>query len=431
MRSRQPNCSDFFEVVSSVLTASSAPKFRRGPRDFSRGGVLSPELLVTLLLYMIADAGRRGYRHLLPAFWDEARSFDLPLPTRDPVSAPSFCAARHKITSEQLHHILREVATTSLDTAFGAARRWHGRRVFGVDGTWLNLQRGDELARAFGVPEGAHCPQAMMSVLLDVCAKAPVDLRVAPFASSERDHLLAMLPSLQPGDIVVLDRGYPSHEVLQELVGAKVDFLIRVPATHTFGLIDDLRESRGNEYLYWLDPPQGSPPDWKRLKLRAVRLRGPSGETSYFITTLWRESFSRAELRKLYRMRWEAEEHFKLMKGPYIGQGQFRSKTAAGVEQEIHALNLFLLIARVLMATVSKDTGAEPSTLSKKAAVLGLAAYVTRLFLCADSERAERELRALLERVSRTREKQRRRRSFPRVSYRPRLRWGPSGRCGG
>lgn len=380
---------------------------------------------------MVADAGRRGYRHLLDAFWDEARSFELPLPTDEPVSAPSYCTARKKITSQQLRHILREIATTYLDATFGSEGRWHGRRVFAVDGTKLNLQRGDELAYAFGVPNGAHCPQAMMSVLLDVCAKAPVDLEVASFAWSERDHLLALLPSLQPGDVVVLDRGYPSHEVLQELVRAKVDFLIRVPATHTFGLVDDLRESRGDDYLYWVDPPQGSPADWTRLKLRGVRLRAPSGETSFFVTTLGRESFSRAELRKLYRMRWEAEEHFKLMKGPYIGQGQFRSKTAAGVAQEIHALTLFLLIARVLMATASKDSGVKLESMSKKAVVLGLAAYVTRLFLRDDPDRAEREMRALLQRISRTREKRRKWRSFPRVSYRPRLRWCASGRCGG
>jgi len=416
--------------VSSVLSASKAPELRRDARDFSRAGPLSPQLLTTLLLYMVADGNRRGYRHLLDAFWDEARGHGLPLPTEQPVSAASFCDARHKITSDMLRHMVHGVASTHLGQTFGPSRHWMGRRVFAIDGTKINLQRSHDLDAAFGVPEGAYCPQVLLSVLLDVCAKAPVDLQISGFASSEREHLFKMLSSLQRGDVLVLDRGYPSHGVLQALVRAGVDFLIRVPSAQTFAVIDDLRESNGDEYLYHVDPPEGSPADWAPLKLRAIRLRGPDGSESFFVTSLRRSSISRPQLRELYHMRWEAEEFFKLHKSPYIGQGQFRSKSPSGAVQEIHALILFLLITRVLMATAAKTTGAEYESLSQKSAVLGLAAYVTRLFLSADRGAALLELQALIQRILRTRDKRRPGRSLPRVSFRPRLRWGPRGRCG-
>jgi hypothetical protein len=412
-----------------LLSTSNDRRFFSGPRDFSRNGPLTPELLITLLVYMVADGNRRGYRHLLDGFWDEARGYGLELPTEEAVSAASFCTARHKITPELLRYMLHEVASTSFETVFNT-QRWFGRRVFALDGTKINLQRGDDLEAAFGVPEGGYCPQVLVSVLLDVCAKAPVDVEVSPFASSEREHLLNMLSSLERGDVLVLDRGYPSHEVLQTLVLEGIDFLIRVPTSHTFSVIDELRESGGDDYLYYVDPPEGSPREWTRLVLRAVRITSPDGEQSFFLTTLRRPEFSRAQLRELYHMRWEAEEFYKLMKGPYIGQGQFRSKSPEGVRQEIHALILFLAIARVLMATAAKAAGADYQTLSQKAAVLGLAAYVTRLFLVTDQHFALREMQALLARVASARVKPRPNRSFPRVSFRPRLRWGPSGRCG-
>ncbi len=379
---------------------------------------------------MVADGNRRGYEHLLEGFWDEARSYGLELPTQEPVSAASFCTARHKITPDLLRHMLHEIASTSFDSAF-EEQRWFGRRVFAVDGMKVNLQRSPDLEAAFGVPADCYCPQVLVSVLLDVCAKAPVDVEVSPFASSEREHLLAMLPSLAPGDIVVLDRGYPSHDVLQTLVQEKLDFLIRVPSSHTFAVIDEFRKSDGDDHLVYINPPEGSPPEWTRLTLRAVRLRGPDGTESFFLTSLRRSQFNRGQLHQLYHMRWEAEEFYKLFKGPYIGQGQFRSKSPAGVRQEIHALILFLAIARVLMATTAKATGADYDSLSQKSAVLGLAAYVTRLFLSDDQDFALRELHALTQRISKTRYKRRPGRSFPRISYRPRLRWGPSGRVGG
>lgn len=379
---------------------------------------------------MVADGNRRGYRHLLDAFWDEARSHGLDLPTEEPVSAPSFCTARHKITPDLLRHLIHEIASTSLETAF-ESQRWHGRRVFAVDGTKINLQRSPDLEYAFGVPNEAYCPQVLMSLLIDVCAKAPVDLQISGFASSERDHLFDMLPSLATGDVLVLDRGYPSHEVLQVLVQERIDFLIRVPSTHTFAAIDELRESGSDDGLFCIEPPEGSPPDWERLTLRIVRIKAPDGSESFFVTTLRRTQFSRKQLRELYHLRWEAEEFFKLFKGPYIGQGQFRSKTPDGVRQEIHALVLFLLIARLLMVTAAKATNIGFESLSQKSAVLGLAAYVTRLFLSAEQDFRLRQLHALLHRIVRTRDKRRPGRSAPRRSFRPRPRWGPAGRIGG
>ena len=379
---------------------------------------------------MVADGSRRGYQHLLDGFWDEARSYGLDLPTDRPISAASFCTARHKITPELLRHMLHEIASTSFETTFDA-QRWCGRRVFALDGTKINLQRGEDLERAFGVPEGAHCPQVLVSVLLDVCAKAPVDVEVSSFASSEREHLFNMLSSLERGDVLVLDRGYPSHEILQALTQEGIDFLIRVPASHTFAAIDELRECDGDDHSFHMDPPKGSPPEWTRLALRVVRLTNFDGEESFFLTTLQPRQFGRTRLRELYHMRWEAEEFYKLLKGPYIGQGQFRSKSPVGVEQEIHALVLFLAISRVLMATAAKASGMDYQSLSQKAAVLGLAAYVTRLFLSADPEYTHRELQALLERITRIHYKPRPGRTRPRVSFKPRLRWGTSGRCGG
>jgi hypothetical protein len=380
---------------------------------------------------MVADGNRRGYARLLEGFWDEARSYGLPLPTSEPVAAASFCTARHKVTSELLRHLIHEVASGFFDGNNEPSHRWRGRRVFAVDGAKINLRRSPELECAFGVPDNGYCPQVLVSTLLDVCARAPFDVLVSPSASSEREHLLAMLPRLERGDVIVLDRGYPSHEVLQELALAAIDFLIRVPSSNTFGVVDDLRESSANEYMYWVEPPEGSPDTWRPLKVRVVRLKTPEGGESFFFTSLPREGFSRPKLRELYHMRWEVEEFYKLLKGPYIGQGQFRSKSAAGVLQEIHALVLFLLIARVIMVTTAKASGVDSHSLSQKAAVLGLAAYVTRIFLAADLDYAMRHLQALLERIARAPYKPRPGRSSPRRSFRPRLRWGPSGRVGG
>jgi hypothetical protein len=162
-----------------------------------------------------------------------------------------------------------------------------------------------------------------------------------------------------------------------------------------------------------------------------VRLRNPDGEAAFFFTTLHRSAVSAAQLRKLYHMRWEAEEFYKLMKSPYIGQGQFRSRSAGGVRQEIHALVLFLALTRFLMVFAAGATDGDHSNMSQKNGVLAVAAYVTRLFIVGDPDAAMTALHQLLTRIVRARDRKRPYRSCPRVSFKPGPRWGPQGRRGG
>lgn len=380
---------------------------------------------------MVADGNRRGYRHLLDQFWDDAKGHGLDLPTEDPISAPSFCNARPKITSDLLHHLIRELATTRFDESFGSSLRWHGRRVFAVDGTKVNLQRGSDLEADFGVPNCSYCPQLLLSVMLDVCARAPVDLRVSSFRFSEREHLRSMISSLEVGSILVMDRGYPSYEVLRELSESGIDFLVRVPSAHTFGAVNEFRKRGGRDALITLPKTCNTPAGWSAMKLRAVKLRSPVGEESFYLTSLPRAEFKLAQLRELYHMRWEAEEFFKLLKGSYVGQGQFRSKSPEGVLQEIHAIVLYLAIARVLMGKAAEASDTPYSTLSQKAAVLGLADYIARIFLTLNDRDLRRHVDSLMRRIVRHREPRRPGRSFPRVSHQPRHRWEPGGRRGG
>ncbi|MFN9974135.1 MAG: hypothetical protein ACK58T_29980, partial [Phycisphaerae bacterium] len=48
-------------LVKRMLEATWKTSSRSKATDFTRAGPLTPELLITLLLFMAADAGRRGY----------------------------------------------------------------------------------------------------------------------------------------------------------------------------------------------------------------------------------------------------------------------------------------------------------------------------------------------------------------------------------
>ena len=171
-------------------------------------------------MFMVADGNRRGIRHLLPDFWEEAHEYELPLPSLKPVSASAICQARARLNPEVFRQLLYALSESSEGADGNEFERWRGRRVFAVDGAKINLRRSPELEREFGVPNDSHCPQILMSALVDVCSRTPFDVEVSGFCGSEGEHLLLMLDSLEKGDLLILDRGYPSHEILQSCASA-------------------------------------------------------------------------------------------------------------------------------------------------------------------------------------------------------------------
>jgi hypothetical protein len=416
---------DGFGLISKLFETS--PELKQRPKDFTRDGPLSPELIVTLLLYLIADGGRRGYRHLLTGFWDEAKDHGLPLPTDEPVSAPAFCKARRKLKPEVLQALLDQV-TEAFQKTHGSHHRFKGRRVLALDGSKISVQRSESLWSAFGGPTSGYCPQIMVSVLHDVIARMPVAATVAPYAASERDQIPLLLRHLRPGDILVLDRGYPSYELIQQLLDHGIDFVIRTPAQQTFHAVQTFLESGGDDYRILLADTHRK--KHEPIEVRAIRSEGPDGQPNVILTSLRRRHFSRRDIRRLYAMRWEVELFYRLEKGDYIGHGQFRARSPEGVKQEVHAMLLFTALSRYFMAAASQLHDVPFTEVSQKGAILTTAAYLTRMFLATDERAAGELMTRLLERISRITDKPRPKRSCPRRSFRPRPRWGAGGRCG-
>ncbi len=398
---------------------------------FSRGGDLSPEFLVTFLVYMVADANRSGVVHLLGDFWRDAAELGLKLPRPEPVSSPAICQARQKLNPEVFRDLLYHIADAASEGCEArGAKKWRGRRVYAVDGQKVNLKRSYDLQSHFGAPENAHCPQALYSVLVDVCARMPVDYELSGYRGSEREHLSQMMDSLVAGDLLLLDRGYPSHEVVQDLMSCKIDFLMRLPSSHTFAAVTSFKERGASDEIVTIAVPADADAGWVDHELRIVRQETADGET-FFLTTLKKGEVSAADIRDLYHMRWEVEEYFKVFTGQYIGQKQFRSTMPSGVEQEFGALTLLYAMSRILAEQAGKQIEEPKKYISQKAAVLGMGTLLMKVQLAPDAPRALQFIESAMLRLLRTLDKRRPDRSYPRRSYKPSPKWGPGGRRGG
>lgn len=402
-------------------------EFKLGRESFTRAGVVSPELLISLLVYMAADGGRRGYQHLLDGFWDEAKANHVPLPVDAPVSGAAFCNARKRLGSAAVRQLLRDAAD-GLDRVHGARHRMHGRRVLAVDGSKMPLQRAAKLWNEFGGPVDGYVPQALVSVLFDVIAKVPLDATIAPYASDERAQLSQLLTSTRAGDILVLDQGYPSYVMIDLLLEHGLDFVIRVPVVSGFPAVEEFLLSGRSEADIVLTPAPSSPAcSLKSRRLRAVRRAGPDCQPQVFLTTLPRRPFCHGDICALYQRRWQIELFYRLEKSDYVGHHQFHAKYPDGVRQEVFAFLLFTAISRTLMAAASKASGAPYERISQKRAILATARHLTLLLLEAEPDRVRQVLAELLARIAARLDPKHRQRACPRRSFKPRSRWGPHG----
>jgi len=376
---------------------------------------------------MVADGGRRGYRHVLEAFWDDAKDLGIVLPQDEPISDAAFCNARRKLKASAVRVLLRDAAE-AFDRQHGQRHRFHGRRVLAVDGSKIPVQRAAELWREFGGPTPGYTPQILVSTLFDVIAKVPLDASVAPYASCEREQLGRLALHLRPRDVLVLDQGYPSYEVIDMLLQLEVDFVIRVTTSGGFRAVEDfVRSGRSQDDILLAPAVHHDARDLGPFALRAVRRKGPHGEPQVFLTSLSRESFRRADILELYRRRWQVELFYRLEKGEYLGHHQFHARNADGVRQEVFALLLFIALSRTLMAATAEIHQVPYERISQKGALLAAANRFTVLLLHQDLDRARETLDALFRRISRCLDGRHRQRSYPRRSFKPRPRWGPNG----
>lgn len=254
--------------------------------------------------------------------------------------------------------------------------------MFAIDGSKYHLPAADALRSVFDPDSGldhpgqGHYPQCLVSTAYDVFRRLPVARTVQPMAhANEREEVKALLPHLPGGGVLLLDRGYPSYELISHLHHHYQGYwLIRCPASATFPAVEAFVRSGQAEATITLQPPQAEP-----IRLHALRLHSPDGELSVLLTNLEDPvRFPTAAITALYFRRWAVETHYRDEKTS-LDVETFHSQTENGIRQELFAILIVAVIARlltVLMTDPDHPAGVEPQfkhaviTLAQEAFVL-------------------------------------------------------------
>jgi len=291
----------------------------------------------------------------------------------EPVSASAYSQARYKLkhTAFIELNVKAVVATMYGDGSF---RTFWGFRILAVDGSKILLPDSEDVEDAFGTitytngkdnePAGAH-PYALASVLYDVPNRVALDATLGRADAYEVDLAVGHLDHTRPGDLMVMDRNYPSYRMLAECTQRGRDFVVRCSAA-SFGVARRMLKGEGaDSRIVTLTPCAGQAAEIRErglpatLRVRFVRIRLSTGEWEVLVSSLLDEArYPTAGFLELYGLRWGIESFYGLLK-TRLELENFTGTGAEAVRQDFHATVYLSGLESILTATAQGQLDAK------------------------------------------------------------------------
>ena len=257
-------------------------------------------------------------------------------------SKQAFSKGRQRIRPEAFQELYQAVVSKFYEKADICS--WKGYQLFGIDGTRLNLPCTEELAQLYGaqVSQGAPQVQALVSCVYDLLNGIIVDTCFAHCKSSERDAAKDMITSFQlaqvENPVFIMDRGYPSAELIDAIMNAGHKFIMRCPKGFLRGMTLPETDNTLEHKFSRLKHP---------LKIRVVKIQLSSEETQCLITNILDSQITPDDFKWAYQKRWGIETKYNDVKNK-LQIECFTGYSPVAVLQDFYATMFLANLAGVL-----------------------------------------------------------------------------------
>jgi hypothetical protein len=288
-------------------------------------------------------------------------------------NSSAYCQARARLPLRTLWKA-HERINAWLGERAGEAHVWCGRVVKVIDGCGLSMPDTDEnRARwpyAGGQKKGCGFPTAQMVGLFCLATGALVRFALDSWKAHEIPLARLLVGWMEPGEIVLTDRGFCGWGLIALLLRKNVDVVMR------------LHQARSNKtgLRAWKKPQRGA--TWSKslwdelpalIQVRVVRFQvvvpGFRTENVVLVTTLLDTvKYSDEMLAALYRRRWSVELFFRDIKTT-LGLDVVRCLKPALVEKEVWMQAIAYNLVRALMLEAALTHNVEVERLSFKGTV--------------------------------------------------------------
>ena len=296
-------------------------------------------------------------------------------------TASALCQARRRLGEEPIRELFERVAVP-LATP-GTPGSWLGRwRLMAIDGVQLDVadtaENEAEFSRLFKDTLPAPYPQARVVWLGECGTHAIIAAQIGGCQVGERELAAGLLGSLEPGMLLLADRGFYSKQFWLEVAATGADLLWRVSASLKLAVLELFDDGSYRSMIIDTLERQRQ----RRAKIRGedrqpagitVRVieyqitgRDGAGETIRLLTTIMDHTAATAtELATTYAQRWEFEISLAELETRQRGPLRvLRSQSPEMTRQEIWGMLLVHYAIRALMAQVATELNTDPDRVS-------------------------------------------------------------------
>lgn len=320
----------------------------------------------------------------------------------------SYCGARKRLPQEALDHVLREVTSKTHAHANERRRLWCGRRVKVIDGSSVSMPDTPENQAQYPQPDGQKpgCgfPVARLTVIFCLATGVVLTYAKAALAIGERALFRDLWDTLEPGEVVLADRGFCSYAEFYLLHQRGIDCVMRKHQRRGKTSVVEKRLAKNDVVMAWMKtsvrPQWLDEETWRNMPASllvreiAMAIETPGFRTEHIVvatTLLNPKAFPKHAFEQLYRHRWMAELFLRDLKTT-MGMEILRCKSPAMIHKEIamHFIAYNLLRAAIFQAADRR--GCTPYDISFKSCLATLRQWAPHF----DSLRAKPRKRAKL-----------------------------------
>ena len=322
---------------------------------------------------LISRGLKKSIQRELDSFYKEVVGSDFNI--RE-ISKSAFTQARANLNYEAFIELNDNVNQTFYSEAPYLV--WHQMRLLSADGSRLVLPSHPSVVEEFGAhgfgPK-AESPRslAVCSILYDCINLLTLDAQIAPYGTGERELLYSHLEKVKKGDLLLLDRGYPSTALFFLLKEKGIEFCVRMQSEWWLA-VKEFKASGEKQQIISLKYPKKDNEilqDYpqlmdKEIQVRLVRTDLENGETEILCTSLLdTKKYTYADLIELYHYRWNIEEGYKLYKAR-VELENFSGKTTLAVKQDFFAKVFTMSLCAVLAFPIEERVKKEAGVVFKK-----------------------------------------------------------------
>lgn len=227
-------------------------------------------------------------------------------------------------------------------------KKFNKKRIIAVDGSKVNLLSVLGNNNDYKLSKNGNYSTALISSLYDIENKIPINYEIFD-KFNERESLQTQLKNVRKGDILIMDRGYYSAQLLNSLKMKGISFIFRMKKNSKF--ITELNKENKFDYnthfIY----------NENKFKIRIIKY-SINNQSYYLATDILNKNKDINYFKDLYNKRWNIETDFKYNK-LYLSMEKLSSKNISNIKKEVYVHYFIMTLSSYLEYIILQDNNYE------------------------------------------------------------------------